>query len=685
VSSPCAAGPLCDWRTGLAGVLLGNGDGTFQTASVYPTGGAATIMAAADLNRDGNADMIVGNSTDRIAVFLGNGDGTFEGPSYVDPSTPEMGGGAGVLTLAVTDLNNDGKLDFAVTTHSYGYSTVVINVLMGNGDGSFKSPVVNATAGYESAAVMVHDVDRDGKLDLVTVLCIANRIDCNTNFVGVLKGNGDGTFQPAIMSVGSGYHTYLRGVVDLNGDGKAEAVIATSPDAAGSEGLLGILQGNGNGSFERPVLYPVSKLWWVSAELADLNGDRKPDAVVSTLIGSTSFVGVMLNSAGAFHATTTSLAVSLNSSAFGQPITFAIRARSPIGTPEGNVALLDGDTILASGRLESGSATIPISSLTVGSHSIRAWYPLSADFGGSTSAKIDAAVHPATTSTNLASTTTLAGVHQPITFTATIDRQYGGPTTGTVGFFDGDNLIGRERVSENKADYTTAFKYTQLGLRTVRALYSGDANNLTSLSNEVKQYVGDFPVASKALLTTSASPIFVGQPVSFRAEVQPAELKYGPVPDGGLVTFQDGTRLLGLVPLVAGNANVTASSLAAGVHNVRATYAGSAVFRASTINLKQTVQRYPTKTARWSNMNPAERGEAVTFTAQVTSQGPSVPTGTVVFVDGTTKIGMATLSGGIAKLTKSTLTIGTHPITVRFAGDGEYSPSTSPVLNQTIQ
>jgi uncharacterized repeat protein (TIGR01451 family) len=96
------------------------------------------------------------------------------------------------------------------------------------------------------------------------------------------------------------------------------------------------------------------------------------------------------------------------------------------------------------------------------------------------------------------------------------------------------------------------------------------------------------------------------------------------------------------------------------------------------------VNKYPTTTTLSSSLNPSQFGQAVTFTAQVTSAGPA-PTGNVKFLDGTLAIGSATLSGGIAKLTKSTLAVGSHPITAQYSGDAASYNSTSPVVNQVVQ
>jgi DNA-binding beta-propeller fold protein YncE len=94
--------------------------------------------------------------------------------------------------------------------------------------------------------------------------------------------------------------------------------------------------------------------------------------------------------------------------------------------------------------------------------------------------------------------------------------------------------------------------------------------------------------------------------------------------------------------------------------------------------------RVTTSTSLTSSPNPSHLGQAVTFTAQVSSTGP-VPTGRVKFLDGTTGIGAPKLSGGVAKLTKSTLAVGTHQITAQYLGDVNSAKSTSAVLDQVVQ
>jgi hypothetical protein len=160
---------------------------------------------------------------------------------------------------------------------------------------------------------------------------------------------------------------------------------------------------------------------------------------------------------------------------------------------------------------------------------------------------------------------------------------------------------------------------------------------------------------------------------------------YGVVPNGELVTFFDGMTAIGTGATANGVATFATSSLTKKTHTIMATYAGDATFKPSTGTVKQIVTQYSTATKLTSNRNPSQFGQAVTFTAHVTSTGPA-PTGKVQFLDGTTGIGSATLNGsGVAKLIKSTLAVGTHRITARYMGDDVSAKSTSPVVNQVVQ
>ena len=195
------------------------------------------------------------------------------------------------------------------------------------------------------------------------------------------------------------------------------------------------------------------------------------------------------------------------------------------------------------------------------------------------------------------------------------------------------------------------------------------------------QLSGTVPSTSKTLVTTSGSPSFLGQTVTFAATVTSMQ---GTIPDGGLVTFSDGATTLGSAALANGVAAYTTSALSVKTHTIKATYAGDPAFEPSTGSVAQVVEKYPTTAALSSTPNPSGDGQVVTFTATVTSAGPTA-TGKVWFKDGTTAIGSVTLSGGVATLTKSKFTVGTHPITAQYLGDSANGKSTSAVLNQVVQ
>jgi hypothetical protein len=184
-------------------------------------------------------------------------------------------------------------------------------------------------------------------------------------------------------------------------------------------------------------------------------------------------------------------------------------------------------------------------------------------------------------------------------------------------------------------------------------------------------------------LAASPSPSLVGQPVTLTATVKSVS-KHATVPNGEVVTFYDVSGALGTGTTAGGVATFTTSSLPYGNQTVKAVYSGDAVLLSSTGTAKELVERYSTMTAVTSSLNPANYGQAVTFTATVTSAGLDIPTGKVTFKDGGVSLGTEKLSGGVATLTKNKLAVGPHSITAVYTGDGESGESTSPVLMQTV-
>jgi hypothetical protein len=190
-------------------------------------------------------------------------------PSFFNPPTAAVG--FTPVAEAVGDFNGDGKTDIAVVNESSN----TVSVLLGNGDGSFKS-AVNYATGTTPVSVAVGDFNGDGHLDLA----VANS---GSNSLSLLMGNGDGTFQPRIDTALLLTPSSLT-VGDFNGDGKADLAVATGNATTDD---MTLLLGNGNGTFQAPVttvtdtslsISPIAGTSKISA--ADLNGDGHLDLIV---------------------------------------------------------------------------------------------------------------------------------------------------------------------------------------------------------------------------------------------------------------------------------------------------------------------------------------------------------------------------------------------------------------------
>jgi len=148
-------------------------------------------------------------------------------------------------------------------------------------DGTFQTPVPYNTGGGFSNSVAIADINGDGKLDLVVSDACQGGLNCSTDgAASVLLGNGDGTFQAAV-TYDSGYETEAIAVADVNGDGKPDLIAANYCTALGNcaTGVVSALLGNGDGTFQSAVFYGTGGVSTSSVAVADVNGDGKLDAV----------------------------------------------------------------------------------------------------------------------------------------------------------------------------------------------------------------------------------------------------------------------------------------------------------------------------------------------------------------------------------------------------------------------
>jgi len=366
---------VCNHSNGLVGVLLGNGDGTFQPVVTYDSGGSTTVsIAVADVNADGKPDVVVANECGNtstcadgsVGVLLGNGDGTFQKATTYDTKYD-------IDSVAGADVNGDGKLDLLVA--SGGNSRV--GVLLGNGDGTFQPVVIYESGGIGSHSVAVADVNGDGKPDLVVANICDTSANCAHGSVSVLMGNGDGTFQTAVSYDPGGTGAWSVAVADVNGDGKPDLVVAIF-----FYNTVGVLLGNGDGTFQAATTYGSGGNYPSSVAVADLNGDGLLDVAVANFCGGSGLnclpgkLGVLLNNTVELQSTTTTLTTSQNHSFYGQPITFtATVTTSGSIAPTGTVNFRSGSYGIGTGTLNaSGVATFTTSLLKPGLYRITALY-----------------------------------------------------------------------------------------------------------------------------------------------------------------------------------------------------------------------------------------------------------------------------------------------------------------------
>ena len=246
-------------------ILTNDGTGVLSLAQTYVLPQPGSGIAAADLNGDGNLDLIVTGSASTsmnwsYSVLLGNGDGSFQPPVLYQQSVQAVFS----LPIVIADFNGDGKVDMAVPV---GNS---VAVLLGNGDGTFSSPAYYFLESADS--VVSADFNSDGKLDIAAT---------EASGLAILLGKGDGTFQPAVfpgIALGPPLLT-----ADLNGDGNADLVGSISSGVFGPPNAeVQVLLGNGDGTFS--ALASFSSGNGINPEsipiaLADLNVDGTLDVI----------------------------------------------------------------------------------------------------------------------------------------------------------------------------------------------------------------------------------------------------------------------------------------------------------------------------------------------------------------------------------------------------------------------
>jgi len=648
VANDCVSSSDCN---GSVAVLLGNGDGTFQSAQTYGSGGyGAVSVAVGDVNTDGKLDLVVVNECESssqcqspgvVGVLLGNGDGTFQ---------PALIYGTGMLapglhaSVAISDLNGDGKFDLVIANQWQSSSDHDgdLAVLLGNGDGTFQTAVTYYAGGLYTRGVAIGDVNGDGGPDLLAA-------NFATSTVGVLLNAGDGTFQTAATyPVGGECWNVATG--DFNGDGKVD--LACAEQGQNLVAMVGVLLNNGDGTFQTVVNYGAGGTEAQAVAVADINGDGNLDLIVANTISNN--IGVLLGKGdGTFPA-----GAAFNTNAY-QPQSVAVGDFNGDGKP---------DLAAANYCLTSSNCT------------------------GAVSVFLNTSISP--TSISLASSPDPSTFGQTVTFTATVSSEgFKGIPTGTVIFYDGniEVQIGTAILSDTGVATLTTSTLA-VGDHIVFAIYGGDPNFESSASSNLDQTVQGAVIQisattlsfSNQTVGTSSTPqnVFIQNTGNISLSITSIAFA------GTNSTDFSETDNCGTSVGPGGSCTIYVSFTPTGVggRNASLLISDNAPRSPQSVVLGGTGVQATTNTALISSLNPSAFGQSVTLTATVSTQSSVNPTGVVSFLDGTTTIGSANLSSSkTAAVTTSTLSVGSHSITASYSGDLNFIGSTSSVLNQVVQ
>jgi hypothetical protein len=290
-------------------VLLGNGSGGFAPAQHFPFGIGLqpSDLATGDLNGDGKIDLVTANAPNSLSLLFGNGAGGFGAAQTVwTPTPPANAYSAHVSHVEVADVNADGKSDLVYVfehvfrddscdpdgphpcSDPYSFASYVA-VSLGNGNGTFATPVTWFIDGAPSNGLAVGDLDSDGKLDVAA---------SSYSALVILLGQGNGSFSLAqTLPYEHGMSADALAIGDFNADGTADLAKADDFHA----GVL-VLLGNGNGTFSENMIAYAAGQTPASISVVDFNLDRKVDLLTGNVFHTVSLL--VGNGDGTFAAPT---------------------------------------------------------------------------------------------------------------------------------------------------------------------------------------------------------------------------------------------------------------------------------------------------------------------------------------------------------------------------------------------
>jgi hypothetical protein len=671
-------------------ILLGKGDGSFGTATTYPTDIFSSGIASGDFNNDGILDLAVVNqyvdntySSGSISLFLGKGDGTFL-PRITTPISgfPE--------SLVVADFNRDGMLDVATLR----YSPATMSIVYGNGDGTFQptNDVTISASLFSPYTLLTADINGDGAPDLIE----ANASD---NTVGVFLNNGDGTMTAA--NYVSTLNPQAIAVSDLNGDGKPDLVVSNYGYQTTSVAL-----GNGDGTFQSATSYPLNG-YASSLAIADMDGDGKPDVVAAYFYpggsigilkgnGDGTVNAVVDYATGQGHGYALTLAdlngdgtldaisgdINANDSQtqgiallFNATKTHAVLSNVTVAGPTSNLQEVQGVYLGDGHYVASLSKGIYVNGSGAQAKPQILWTPASPWGAG---VVLGSNVLNATINSNIAGT-----------FTYTAQLQGGSATAinASSALTAGTYTVTATFVPVDTINYATISAVRTIVVQATDFAITTDTTALTITAGGSSTATVSLP----ALFGFTGSVTLSGGslPGGFTITASPATISTGGSSTITIHTTGLGTTTASASPKVSlGQAGFLAAFLLAAPFAWRrrkifvsmialAILAAGSMIGCGGTGFANSTIKLTTSSAK------AASGSSVVLTATVDSKN-SNPSGTVTFYNGLTSLGTATVYKGTAILSFTSLPVGLDSLTAVYSGDPNNSSATSAALPELI-
>jgi hypothetical protein len=670
---------VADSNTNLVGaanevsILIGNGDGTFQSPIMCPTGTGPTSVAVGDLNGDGILDLAVANfGANTVSVLLGTGNSTSPFQTHLDYAT-----GSEPISVAIGYFNGSHNPPSVVTANNFANT---VSVLPGSSTGAL-GPHVDYATGSEPTFVTVGDVNGDGNPDLAVA-------DESGGSVSVLLGRGNGTFRPH-SDFGVGISPRSLALGDFNGDHKLDLAVANTNTVSDS---VSILLDYGSGSFQDSGVFATGSEP-IGATVGDFNGDNIPDLAMTNSAAGT--VSVLLgNRDGTFKpkvdstagptgsipyavavgdfnadqkldlavinegADTVSILLGNGDGTFQAPATYSLAPDSePVAVAVGKLVNGSSNLDLIVADLQSDTVAVLMGNGD-GTFQSPSYYttgngPRSVAVGDvNKDGKPDVVVANSFSDT----VSVLLGTGQATgTLQSHTDFPTGSePVSVAVGNFNNDGNL--DVVTANAEDDTVSLL---LGngtgaLGAPKPFATGAAPH----SVAVVDFNGDgHPDVAVANLVNNSVSVLLGTGTgSFQART---DYPAGPSP---YIAVTADFNLDGAQDLAAADND---SSTATVILNTGGTHL-----------------------ALTSSPNPSSPREAVQFTATIARglviYGQSAPTGSISFYNGATLLGSGTIASGSVSISNSTLPAGSDSITAVYSGDANFNPHTSAPITQTV-